>query len=195
MRRNVSPIWKIHLNWCCILVLYDQDAREISLLINLERLIGLGPSVPNSLVVNVNCQCSVESSSDSLEPIIKDPFLLSISCSSSFLFFCDQVYAQINIIMCHYVFCNCEIWLIAFDPLGLLDCNYIFFSFLHNIYIYRVRLWCIAKHKTSGASCSYLEFESSNGRSKPLNMIFILNYVWRSNFIFFWNCLLFFRWI
>jgi hypothetical protein len=43
------------------------------------------------------------------------------------------------------------------------------------------------KHKTSYASRSYFEFKSSHGQSKPLNMIFILKYFGRSNFIFFLN--------
>jgi hypothetical protein len=43
-------------------------------------------------------------------------------------------------------------------------------------YIYRVRLWYFTKYKIFRASCSYIKFESSNGRSKPLNMIFILKY-------------------
>jgi hypothetical protein len=36
------------------------------------------------------------------------------------------------------------------------------------IYIYRVRLWCFTKHKTSRASCLYLEYKSPNGRSKTV---------------------------
>ena len=49
--------------------------------------------------------------------------------------------------------------------------------------------------KKNCASRSYLEFKSSNGRSKPLSIIFILKYPWRSNFIFFWIFLIFFRWV
>jgi hypothetical protein len=52
------------------------------------------------------------------------------------------------------------------------------------IYIERERLCCFVKHKTSRASCPYLKFENPNSRSKPLNMIFVLKYLWRSNFIF-----------
>jgi hypothetical protein len=52
------------------------------------------------------------------------------------------------------------------------------------LYIYRVMLWCFAKHKIFYVSRPYLEFKISNGRSKPLNIIFILKYSWRSNFIF-----------
>jgi hypothetical protein len=48
-------------------------------------------------------------------------------------------------------------------------------SLFLSIHIYRVRLWCFAKHKTSHASRPYLKFKSLNGRSKPLNMISILN--------------------
>jgi hypothetical protein len=47
---NVWPMWKIHLD------LSDQDAREVKNL--LEGLIGLVPSAPNSLVVNVSASVS-----------------------------------------------------------------------------------------------------------------------------------------
>jgi hypothetical protein len=42
------------------------------------------------------------------------------------------------------------------------------------------------KHKTSRVFRPYLEFESPNGRSKLLNVIFILKYPWRSDSFFFW---------
>jgi hypothetical protein len=52
-------------------------------------------------------------------------------------------------------------------------------------HIYRVRLWYFANDKTSRASHLYLKFQSPNSRSKLLNMISILKYIWISNFIFF----------
>jgi hypothetical protein len=48
---------------------------------------------------------------------------------------------------------------------------------LFYIYIYQMRLWCFAKHKTFHSSRPYLKLKSRNGRSKPLNMIFILKYL------------------
>jgi hypothetical protein len=41
--------------------------------------------------------------------------------------------------------------------------------------------------QNSRASRPYLKFESSNGWSKLLNIIFILKYTWRLNYIFFEN--------
>jgi hypothetical protein len=46
---------------------------------------------------------------------------------------------------------------------------------------YRLRLWCFAKYKIFRISHSYLKFKSLNDWFKPLNMIFILKYILRSN--------------
>jgi hypothetical protein len=66
------------------------------------------------------------------------------------------------------------------------------FMILYFIYIEREGLWCFANHKIFRVSYLYFEFKNSNGRSKPLNMIFLLKYLLRSNFTFFLFFLLFF---
>jgi hypothetical protein len=62
------------------------------------------------------------------------------------------------------------------------------YNFLYRV---RLRLWCFAKHNIFRVLYLYLKFKSSNGQFNPLNMIFILKYIWRSNITFFWKFLLF----
>ena len=60
------------------------------------------------------------------------------------------------------------------------------------IYIYGASLWYLIKYDQNGTWSLFLQCKSSNDRSEPLNMIFILKSPCRTNFIFFWICLLFF---
>ena len=66
------------------------------------------------------------------------------------------------------------------------------------IYIYierereRVRLKWVMTHQIFVSHAPNLEFESSNDRSEPFNLFFILKYLCRPNFTFFWNFFLFY---